>query len=476
MKQSIYISALTFTIVVTLYSCGSVKPGLQPPVPALPASFGDSRDTVSSGTISRKQYFTDTNLVKLIDTALNNNWDILMAVQRIAGAQTDVHLSKAALHPIINTMANAAISRYSDYTMDGAGNKGVPIYNGKNIPKNLPDYFVGLQSSWETDLWGKLRSRKKAAMLRLLSTEEGKNIIVTNLVAELAAAYYELLAFEQTLAIITETITVQEKALDIVRIQKLAAVTNELAVKQFEAQLMHIKGMRLEISQQIAQTENRINFLAGRQPQFIKRDTTTFTTTFPLQVQTGVPAALLQNRPDIKQAALELLASKADLSAAKAAFYPSVAIGGSIGLQAFQPRLLFTTPESFVFGLLGNFTAPLINRAAIKAIFNKASARQVESLYNYHKTIQNGYMEVYNEMLRIQNLHKAFELKTAETITLLQGTEIATTLFRTSRASYLEVLIAQQNTLQARLEQVSIKRNQFLATINIYRALGGGWR
>lgn len=476
MKKISYSIHLLFFISILCSACSALKTPALPATAAMPAVYAESGDTLSSGALHWKNYFTDKTLTSLIDTALLHNWDILMAAQRIAVAQADVQQGKAALQPAVNAVLNTGINKYGDYTMDGAGNKGTKIYDGKNIPVHLPDYFAGFQSSWEVDLWGKLRNRKKAAVAKFLSSAEGKNMVVTGIVAEMATAYYELLAHEQTLKIITETIAVQEKALEIVRVQKETAVTNELAVKQFEAQLLHLKSMRFETMQQLAQTESRMNFLAGRYPQHVERDSTAFSNAFLQPAKTGIPSALLQHRPDIKQASFELLATKADLLAAKAAFYPSLNITGYIGLQAFKPGLLFTTPESIAYGLLGNITAPLVNRAAIKAAFNRVSARQLEALYNYQKTIVNGFVEVSNEMLRIKNLQQSIELKDIETNVLLQGIDISKELFRTGRASYLEVLITQQAALQARLELVNMKKDLLLANTHIYKALGGGWQ
>lgn len=463
------------TACITVSSCKMPQVAQQPYSKPLPESFADVKDSANSATISWKQFFTDKNLIGLIDSALLNNWDVQIALQRIQAAQSDVLFTKGALKPFVNGVVAPGITKFGDYTMDGAGNKGTEINNGKDIPKHLPDYLTGFQASWEIDAWGKLRNKKKAAAARFLSSVEGRTIVGTNLVAEIANAYFELLGFDQTLKIIDETILLQQNALAIVKVQKEAAVTNELAVKQFEAQLLNLQSFRLEIVQQIAETESRINFLAGRYPQPVVRDTSSFINTIPAQVKIGIPSALLRNRPDVRQAELEMMAAKADVQSAKAAFYPSINITAGIGLQAFKPVLLFK-PESIVYGLLGSLTAPLINRSAIKAEFNFANAVQLEALYNYQKSIVNGYVEVYNEVLRIKNLQQVFELKTQEVGVLTQSIDISTDLFRFGRANYLEVLITQQNSLNARLELVRVKKEQFRSTANLYKALGGGWQ
>jgi len=472
-----YLLFLLFAIVALgLNSCKPVEVLRQDTLKPMPQSFGNGNDTTNVSNINWRQYFTDQNLVQLIDTTLGNNLDLQIALQRLEIAQSKVLASEGALRPIVDATAGAALNKYGAYTMDGAGNRGTEIYKGKDVPIHLPDFFIGLQASWEIDAWGKLRNQKKAAVARFLASMEGKKLVQTNLIAEIATLYYELLALDTELKIIDETILLQENALAIVRVQKEAGAANELAVQQFEAQLLNLRGMRLETQQMIVENESAINYLLGRYPQPVVRDSSLFTQNVPPQIFTGIPSSLLQNRPDIRQAELELMASKADLNAAKALFYPSVNISGLLGLQAFRPDLLVTKPQSIVYSFMGGLVAPLVNKRAIQAEFNAASAYQIETLLAYQQTILNGYVEVYNEVANIRNLAQVFGLKTNEADVLFRSIATSNDLFRTSRATYLEVLIAQQNALQTRLELVNVKKRQFNATINIYRALGGGWQ
>jgi NodT family efflux transporter outer membrane factor (OMF) lipoprotein len=391
-------------------------------------------------------------------------------------AQSDVLLSNGVLKPRVDATITNALRRYGLYTMDGAGNSSTFILPGKIVPTNLPDYFIGFQSSWEADIWGKLKNRKRAAISRYLATKEGRNLVITNLVSEIAQAYFELQAADQTIRIIEETIAIQQRAFDIVKIKKEAAVLNQLAVKQFEAQLINLKALHTDVLQQIVETENRINFLVGRYPQKINRDTLYYKNDLPLTLHTGIPSALLENRPDIRQAGLQLIAAKADLAAAKAAFYPSLNITAGLGYQAFRPNLLFTTPESVAFALVGNMAAPLVNRAAFKAAFYTANAQQREAMYQFNKTLVNAFREVQTEIIRTKNLQQIYDLKVNETNSLTESVGIAEELFRTGRATYLEVLFAQQQTLKAKLELMETKKRQLLSAVHLYKALGGGWR
>lgn len=441
----------------------------------IPGQYVHEVDTINLAAVSWREYFGDQNLVGLIDSALTNNFDVSIALQRMEQARAGVQFSKGALLPTVGALAIPKITRYGLYTMDGAGNITTDIEPGKIVPINLPDFLVGIQTSWEADITGKLRNRKKAAVARYLASTEGKNWVVTNLIAEVALTYYALLSLDQELEIIRETIVLQENALSIVIIQKQAGAANELAVQQFQAQVLNTKAWELEIRQAIFQTESKINWLLGRYPQPIARTKETFNQTIPQQLKSGLPSDLLRFRPDVKQAELDLIASKADLGAAKAAFYPSLFITGGIGYQAYKTNLLFTTPESFVFNLIGNLSAPLINRNAIKAEFNAANAMQMEALYNYQKVILTAYVEVYNEIYNLDNLQNIYTLRNDEVNILSQAIETSSDLFRTGRATYLEVLLAQQNLLSTQMDFIDVKKQQLLGTVNIYKALGGGW-
>lgn len=442
----------------------------------MPEQYLARTDTSNVANISWKEYFGDTTLVNLIEEALNNSQDALIALQRIEQAHAQVVYRKGLMLPTVSGGGVAAVRRFGLYTMDGAGNSTTEILPGKIVPTNLPDYLIGLQSTWEADITGKLRNKKKAAAARYLASVEGKNWLYTNLIAEVAASYYTLLSLDHELDIILSTISIQQNALDVVTIQKQHGAATELAINQFQSQLLGTQSLEFEIRQFITETESLLNSLLGRFPQPVSRNKDTFNRQVMNRLQIGVPSDLLRNRPDIKQAELELMASKADLRAARAAFYPSLNITGSVGFQAFQTNLLFTNPESFVFTLVGGLWAPVLNRSAIKAEFKAANAYQLESLYNYHKTILYGFTEVYKEVNNLNNLDKIYNQRVQQVDVLNRSVETSTELYKTGRANYLEVLLTQQNTLSAKLELVNVKRRQFVSTISLYKALGGGWK
>lgn len=426
-----------------------------------------------TGVSQWRKHFTDPRLQALTTTALENNRNLKIALQRIEMARAQITAARSALAPKVSAVAGGGLRRFGLYTMDGAGNNTTNFYDGRIIPRDLPDYMVGLQTSWEIDLWGKLRSKKTAAVSRLLASVEGRNMVQTQLIAELATAYYELLALDEEITNIDETIKLQRDALETVQVQKRAGAANELAVQQFEALLINLQGMRLDVQQQIVEQEGVICSLLGDPKRPIARDRGALMKARLPQLSASVPADLLKNRPDIRRAEFELVATKADVKAAKAAFLPSVSINGLLGLQAFRPELLMTT-HSATYSALGGLVAPLINRKAIQAEFDHANAAQLEALNAYQQSIINGYVEVHNQLAFIRILKDLQSVKTKEVGLLVESVGTAADLFRTRRATYLEVLNAQLNALKARLQLIGVTKRQFQVQANLYRALGGG--
>lgn len=309
-----------------------------------------------------------------------------------------------------------------------------------------------------------------------MSTIEGKNFVITNLIAEVADSYYELLALDNQLATVKQNIQLQQNAFEIVKVQKEAARTTELAVQKFKAEVLASKSLEFHINQKIVEVENTINFLLGRYPEKIARDSNRFLNLIPITIQSGIPSQLLTNRPDVKQAELDLKVAKLDVKIARAEFYPSLDISAAFGLQAFKTSYLVKFPESLLYNLVGDIAAPLINRNAIKAEFANANARQLQALYNYGRTFLNAYLEVSNQLANITNLENSYLLKSGQVAALNTSISVANDLFKSSRADYFEVLMTQRDALDAKLELVETKKEQLNAFVQVYKALGGGWK
>ncbi|WP_281232372.1 TolC family protein [Flavobacterium gelatinilyticum] len=444
----------------------------------VPEAFGNvkSQDTTNISALKWKDFFKDQNLVELIDIALKNNQELNMTLQEIEIAKNDIRIRKGALLPSVGVRAGAGVEKVGRYTSQGAGDATTDIKPGIKTPDPLPDYTIAAYANWEVDIWKKLRNSKKAAVNRYLATVEGKNFVITNLIAEIADSYYELLALDSQLDIVKQTIELQSNALEIVKVQKQAARATELGVQKFQAEVLTSKSLEFDILQKIKENENKINFLLGRYPQEIKRGKTNFTDLLPAAVNSGIPSQLLTNRPDVKQAELELVVAKLDVKVARAEFYPSLDISAALGVQAFKPSYLFTFPESLLYSLAGDIAAPLINRNAIKAEFSSANARQLQALYNYDKTILNAYLEVSTQLSKIENLQKGYDLKSQQVDALNKSIDVSNDLFKSARVDYFEVLMTQRDALEAKLELIDTKKEQLNAAVHVYRDLGGGWK
>lgn len=442
----------------------------------VPESFRGGTDSTNSSRINWQEFFHDPQLTALIDTALANNQELNITMQEIEVSRYEAMARKGEYLPFVDVGAAAGAEKVGRYTSQGANDANTDIQPGQEFPEILPDFMVGAFASWEVDIWRKLRNARKSALLRYQATIEGKNYLVTNLVAEIAYSYYELMALDNQLLILKSNIEIQKNALAIIRLEKQSARVTELAVRRFEAEVLKNRSKQFFIQQRITETENRINFLVGRYPKPILRNSQGFTEMVPDTLLAGIPSQLLENRPDIRQAEQELAAAKLDIQVAKADFYPSVRLSAGVGFQAFNPVYFLKSPESMLFSLAGDLVAPLVNRNAIKARYFSANARQIQSVYNYERTILTAYVEVVNQLSRIGNLQQSYDLQVQQVDALTQSIKISTNLFRSAKADYMEVLLTQRDALEAKMELVETKQEQLHAMVNLYQALGGGWK
>ena len=470
---------ITIGILLLSFSgCQVVKIASKTESKVTPANYNKTQisDSTNAAQISWREYFTDPNLIALIDTALQNNQELNIILQEIEISKNEVSARKGEYLPFLNIRGNAGFDKVGKFTRNGAVEENLEVKPGTAFPEPVPDFMLGAYASWEIDVWKKLRNAKKSAALRYLSSVEGKNFMITNLVSEIATSYYELMALDNLLNIIKNNIEIQSKALQVVKQQKQAGKVSQLAVNRFEAQLLNTKNRQYEIFQRIVETENRINFLTGRFPQSITRSSATFKDiNIDSVYAAGIPSQLLENRPDIRQAEIELMAAKLDVKVAKANFYPSFRITAGAGFQAFNPALLLY-PESSLYSFAGDLLAPLINRNAIKAIYYNANSKQIQSVYNYERSILNAYIDVVNQLSKVDNYKKSYETKLQEVNLLNQSISISNSLYNSGRADYLEILLTQREALESTVELIEIKLKLMNAKVNIYRALGGGWR
>jgi NodT family efflux transporter outer membrane factor (OMF) lipoprotein len=443
----------------------------------VPTSFQDNTngDSTSLADIKWRDYFSDANLATLIDSALKNNQELNITLQEIEIARNEARARKGEYLPQAGLMLGMGGEKTPEFTRNGAVEHNLNIEHNKAFPEPLGDFMVGAYFSWEIDIWKKLRNARSSAVSRYLGTIEGKNFTVTNLVSEIADSYYELLALDNQLDIVSKFIKIQSDALGVVKTQKEAARVSQLAVNRFEAQLAHTQNLQYDIKQKIVETENKINFLVGRFPQTVVRSSSNFMDISADSAFIGFPVQVLQNRPDIRKAEQELIAAKLDVKVARAEFYPTLGIKANLGMQAYNPKVWFDI-KSLLASLVGDLVAPLINRNAIWAHYNGAKAKQLQALYEYQQTIVKACNEIATQTASVKNAKSSFETKSKESDLLTQSVTISNDLFSSARADYMEVLLTQREALETKMELTEVKLKQLTSKVGIYKALGGGWK
>ena len=459
-------------VLATLLCMGACKTPQATILPkdTLKASLASmSRD--SSVTISPawRDFFQDSVLRSLIDTALQNNHDLKITLQELAIAKSAITAKQGALLPSVSANLGAGISKVGRYTAEGAGNVGTELTPGRKIPTVIPDLAPTLQMDWTIDLWGKLNSDKKSAVERYLASEAGQRAIKSQLVADVAENYYALLALDYKLLVMQQYIALQKNAVRIARIQKEADADTQLAVEKFEAELAKAQADEYVLRQSIIETENNLNLLLGRLPQPMARAKSDFLQLPMPATAHALSTQLLLQRPDVVQAEHALEAAKWDVETARKEFLPSFNLSAAVGLTAFNPKYLVKLPESLIFSALGSLTAPLINKKAIQANFSQADALQIEALYNYDKALMTAYIEMSTLQSKITNLKQLRQFKQKQDEALMRAVSAAQKLYLNNRATYLEVIDSERGQLDCKMELIDTKLQQLSTLIDMYR-------
>lgn len=488
MKQINHIKqGIILFLLVTLSACKVGEDALKTDL-VIPKTYEDRSELIAIDSVKKnaeapmewRTFFTDPILVQLIDSALVNNPDLQIALQRVQHARAGVQYTKGIRLPELGINLGTGIRRFGDYTIDGVGNYDTQFSTNLNdkqqLPNPVPDFYAGVYSSWEIDLWGKLKSKKKAALSRFLAEEQGKNLVLTNLVSEVAQHYYYLMLLDRKRAIIEENILLQESALEVIGLQKDIGKSNQLAIELITAKVLESRALVMEVDQEIIREENTLNFLLGRYPQPVLRSNVEIVPELTKTIPGGIPSDVLQNRPDILASAHQLRASNADVRAAKVAFYPTLTLNANLGYQSFRAAFLFESPASIAYNVIGGLATPLLNRRALKADLMASKASQQAAYLNYEKTILQAFTEVY-QLLKFDDNFRSRKFVKQEQVDLLKrSVETSRILFSSGRAGYLEIITSQQNYLQSQVELLEIDRLKNQNHVLLYKALGGGWR
>ena len=423
------------------------------------------KDSLSMANLSWKEIFTDAVLQKHIAKALENNLDIRIALQNIASAEAYLKQSKAAYQPTISVGPDYSFNTSSLNTQFGQIVGERRYINQFDITANL---------GWELDLWGKLKGQEKAQYAAYLSSVAAHQNVKSNLVASIATAYYQLLAFDEQKKIFSNTIEIRKKNLETTKALKEAGIVSEVAVQQSEALVYNAEASLVTLDVQIQMLENTISLLMGEPSHEIER-TSLSTQNFALNTDLGYPSALLANRPDVKQAEFNLINAFELTNAAKAQFYPSLRITGSTGVQSVDIDKLFSANSVFANVLVG-LAQPILNKRQIRTNYEVSLANQEKAYLNFRKTILNAGNEV-SDALKMYNAQDQFiAFKKKELSAYDKSVEFSQELVNYGMANYLEVLNANVNKLNAEINIANAQYTKLQAGVELYRALGGGWR
>lgn len=456
------ISAVLLAATLTIAGCTSVGPDYQRPETPTPEQWRISIQQANDLANTRWwEQFQDPVLNELIQIALQENKDVQIAAARVEEFMGRYGVVRSEQFPQVGGNAAGARTRNSE-------NGGVTL--GEN-PAN--SYQIDLGISFELDLWGKLRRATEAARADLLASEEAQRTVILTLVSQLANSYVRLLDFDRQLTITHATLETRQESVRINRLRFQAGLTSELDYQQAVAEYQSAAVQVPFLERLIAQQENAISLLLGRNPGKIARDRTLDRLAWP-QVPGGLPSDLLERRPDIRQAEQQLISANAQIGVAKAAFFPNISLTGFFGTTSNDLSDLFKGP-SRTWQFAGQLAQPIFTGGALTGQLQAAEAVQKQALLNYQQTIQNAFAEVDNSLSDVVKLHEQLQDQAGQLQALKRTVDLATLRYQNGYSDYLAVVDAERNLFSAQLQYVQNQGSLFIALVNVYKALGGGW-
>jgi NodT family efflux transporter outer membrane factor (OMF) lipoprotein len=470
MQKKLFIS-IFFLIVVVLAAC-RVGRNYERPALVLPEQFNSPAAAPSDSSIAGvewRQFFKDPALVALIDSTLKGNYDLQLALKRIESAQEYVKQAKVGWLPSVSIEATASTSYPSKNSLNGIS---LGAFLGTS---HIEDYTLAANLSWELDVWGRIKRTKEAALASYLQSYEGARAVQTELVANVANSYYNLLMLDEQLVIAKRNVALSDSIVQMMRLQKTSGDVTELAVNQAVAQQQTAALLVPQLEQGIAIQENALKILAGQLPGALSRNATLEGISMWENLSTGVPAELISKRPDVRSAEMELVAANAQVGVAQASMYPALTLSATGGLNAYKAARWFDI-NSLTGTLAGGLVQPVFNRRQLKTQLEVAKIERDQAEIRFRQQALNAIGEVSNALVKLDKLQSQRTIATNQVQTLETAIGQARLLFRSGLANYLEVITAQSNALQAQLNRADVVRQQLSASVDLYRSLGGGWK
>jgi multidrug efflux system outer membrane protein len=441
----------------------------RPEVPA-PAAWRSPTEGIGSlGDLAWWDVFHDPVLQDLIRTAVAENRDVQVAAARVAEARAQLAAARGAQFPEIDARGSYTNQRFSQKSFPLSA---FPATTGVDPQQDF--YRTSLDLTFEVDLWGRLRRATEAARADLLASEENRRTVLTTLVSDVATGYFDLLELDREAAIARQTVVSRRASVDLLRRRLAVGLTAELDVQRAEAELAAAAAVVPDMERRIAQTENRVSVLLGRNPGPIPRGTALEAQTPAPMVPAGLPSALLDRRPDVRQAEERLVAANARIGEAKAELFPRISLTGMFGVESLALSDLFTGPAR-VWQVGPTVTAPIFNAGRIAANVRAVESREQQELARYRKTVQQAFREVDDALVFHQKARDIRTEREARVKAARRALALATLRFESGLAGYLDVLDAERQLFAAELDRAQATRDQLTAVVQVYKALGGGW-
>jgi len=423
-------------------------------------------DSTNLANMPWQSVFKDAKLSALIQKGLDQNLNLKNAIENIVQARASLRQSKLAYYPNLNLDANVTRTKQSE--------AGLNFPAGININTLTTTYKLGLSTSWEADIWGKLSSTKRAALATYLATDAAKQAVQTQLIADIANNYFLLLSYDKSLEITQQTLEARVKNVETIKALKEGAIVTGAAVVQSEANRYAAEVLIPDIKQSIRETENALNILLGQAPGPIERGVLGEQQT-PDNLAIGLPSQLLQNRPDVRQAEFNFRVAFENTNLARTYFYPSLTLTASGGFSNLELKNFFD--NSIFYSIIGGLTQPLFNQGLNKARLTTAQSQQLQALNSFQQSLLVAGQEVSNAMYSYQMAVEKEDSRQKQIESLEKAVDFTQQLLEYSSATnYTDVLTSEQNLLSAQLSGINDNLQRLQALVNLYRALGGGWK
>lgn len=473
LRQGITVILLAGVGALLLSACSASR-DYQRPETRIPQQFRTENDqagalpsdTPGIATLEWKEFFPDTTLQQLIDSVLRRNYDMQTAYNTVRLNAEFLKQARVEWLPSLNAGAGASTTHPSENSANGAN------LTALTDSKHIEDFSASLDLDWEIDVWNKTGLQKEAARASYLQSQAAADWLKTRLIASTAWAYYHLVMLHRQLEIARSNLALQDSTLRIMRLQHEAGQISLLAVQQAEVQKEATAALIPELEEVLMVEENSLSILMAEAPQAIKIDKSP-DLLIPNEFSAGVPAMLLQNRPDVRSSEYALQVAEAELGISRVNRYPSLRITASGGLNAFRASSWFTTPASLFGTVAGGLVQPVFNKRRLKTAYEAARIRRENAVIQFRASVLNAAGEVADALVSLDKLEEQLHRAQHQETILRKAIPNARLLFNSGMATYLEVITAQQNALQNELSLTALKRRQIDAYISLYRSLGG---